>query len=149
MTGRKATLLRDLEVRLELCPDLREAIDSAKTTPDLAARVVQPLLQSALIAGDRSAIAAVGAVGNIWKTADDKDKITKENQNNPPKQVNFDFKSNTGSVRFKVNMRDDPAGKSNEIRVGISVNYTRTFGSNGSLFEKQSVSAKLTIRLKN
>jgi DNA mismatch repair protein MutS len=29
VTGRKATLLRELEERLELCPDLREAIDSA------------------------------------------------------------------------------------------------------------------------
>jgi len=29
VTGRKATLLRELESRLELCPDLREAIDSA------------------------------------------------------------------------------------------------------------------------
>src|SRR5262245_21175816 len=29
VTGRRATLLRDLESRLELCPDLREAIDTA------------------------------------------------------------------------------------------------------------------------
>jgi DNA mismatch repair protein MutS len=29
VTGRKAAMLRDLEARLELCPDLREAIDAA------------------------------------------------------------------------------------------------------------------------
>ena len=29
MTARSAALLRDLEARLELCPDLREALDAA------------------------------------------------------------------------------------------------------------------------
>jgi DNA mismatch repair protein MutS len=39
MTGRRASLLRDLESRLELCPDLREALEAALvTSPPLSPR---------------------------------------------------------------------------------------------------------------
>lgn len=45
--------------------------------------------------------------------------------------------------------REDPANRNSDIRVTIRFDYTRTFGSQGRMGEKQSIQGVLTTKLKD